>query len=84
MTAALACLALTGCASAIDACQKPKVYQQAKLGKKVETPAGLDPLPEEREMSIPNASPQAPPPPGECIDMPPTLRTGGDDDKDAD
>jgi len=76
--AALAPLALGACAETIE-CNKPKVYQQAQVGKKVEAPEGLDSLPEERELTIPNASPQAPPPPGACLDMPPTLQTGGDD-----
>lgn len=81
LTAPLALLTLgvlAGC-STLEECNDPRLYQQAQAGKKIETPEGLDPLPPERELSIPQASPQAPPPPGACLDMPPTLRTGSSD-----
>lgn len=67
-------LLLAGCGGMAE-CDKPRVYQQAARGKHIETPDGMDPLPSEREMTIPEASPQAPPPPGQCIDAPPTLST---------
>ncbi|MDZ7643845.1 MAG: hypothetical protein U5K76_06240 [Woeseiaceae bacterium] len=76
---ALAALLLGACSGTPD-CLEPRVYQQAVAGKRIEAPEGLDSLPAEREMTIPQASPQAPPPPGECIDAPPTLRTDSDDE----
>lgn len=71
---ALAAVGIGGCAETAQ-CNKPKTYQQAKVGKHVEIPEGLDALNEDKELTIPKASPQAPPPPGACLDMPPTLRT---------
>ncbi len=67
-------LLLGACADTIE-CNKPKLYQQAVAGKRVEVPEGMDPLVAEKELPVPKASPQAPPPPGTCLDAPPTLRT---------
>ncbi len=75
---ALAALGLGACAETAE-CNKPQFYQRAAVGKQIEIPEGLDPLPKDKELTIPKASPQAPPPPGACIDMPPTLRTGSSD-----
>jgi hypothetical protein len=75
--------ALGACGSTPD-CDKPRVYQEAVPGKRVEVLEGMDPLPAERELTIPKASPDAPPPPGDCLDAPPTLNTNTGDDKDDD
>lgn len=69
---------LAGCGGA-ETCADGQLYQQAVAGKRIEAPEGLDSLPPGRELTIPNASPQAPPPPGTCIDAPPTMRTGSSD-----
>ncbi|MGB5346529.1 MAG: hypothetical protein WBN23_10230 [Woeseia sp.] len=70
----LSCVLLGACAGGVD-CTKPQAYQQARPGTHVEVPAGLNPLPADREVTVPQASPGAPPPPGDCLDSPPTLRT---------
>lgn len=72
-------LLLIGACGSAQKCAKPRAYQEAVPGQRIETLDGMDPLPAEQEMSIPSASPDAPPPPGDCIDSPPTLRTGGDE-----
>lgn len=71
-----ACAVLLGACAETIQCSKPKVYQQAVAGKHVESPDGLDELTPEKELPVPKASPQAPPPPGACIEAPPTMRTG--------
>ncbi|MGB5246005.1 MAG: hypothetical protein WBM54_10425 [Woeseia sp.] len=76
--AILCCGLLGACADTIE-CTKPKVYQQAVPGTHVEVPEGLDPLQAEREVIVPQASPDAPGPIGDCLDSPPTLRTGSSD-----
>jgi uncharacterized lipoprotein len=58
-----------------EECNAPRIYQEAVPGKRVEVPEGLDSLAAGRELTIPEASPQAPPPPGSCLDAPPTLST---------
>lgn len=69
-----------GACSASEVCdEEPRLYQQARAGTHVQIPEGLDPLEPEREVPIPKASPNAPPPPGRCLDAPPTLRTGSSD-----
>jgi len=77
--ALLSTLLLAGCGGM--RCQDPGYYQAAQPGKRIEMLDGMDPLPTAQEMTIPQASPDAPPPPGECIDAPPTLRTGGSDNE---
>ena len=72
----VACTLLLGACAETMECSKPKLYQQAVAGKRVEVPDGLDSLTPEKELPVPKASPQAPPPPGACLDAPPTLRTG--------
>ena len=78
-------LLLTIAASLLSACggtpecSEPRLYQEAVPGKRIEVPDGLSALEADRELTIPSASPQAPPPPGECLDAPPTLRTGSSD-----
>lgn len=56
-------------------CDERRLYQDAVAGKRIEAPEGLDTLAADREMTVPKASPQAPPPPGTCLDAPPTLST---------
>ena len=70
---------LLGACGGMPDCQKPRLYQQAVPGKRIELLEGMDNLSADRELTIPEASPDAPPPPGECIDAPPTLRTESDE-----
>jgi uncharacterized lipoprotein len=71
----LALLLLSGCGGS-SVCEKPKLYQRSQLGKRIEVPAGLDPLQVEREMVIPDVSPREPRPEGSrCLEMPPTFGT---------
>ncbi len=70
---------LLGACGGMPDCQKPQVYQEAVPGKRIELLEGMDNLSADRELTIPKASPDAPPPPGECIDAPPTLRTESDE-----
>ena len=71
----LALLALAGLAVTVD-CDGAQYYQRYVDGNRVVAPQGLDPLDEFAEMPIPKADPEAaPPPPGRCLDMPPTVGT---------
>lgn len=56
-------------------CDEQQLYQSAVPGNRIEVPEGLDALAANRELTVPKASPQAPPPPGTCLDAPPTLST---------
>lgn len=70
-------LLLGACGGAASVCEKPKLYQQSQLGKRIEVPEGLSPLQPGREMSIPDASPRDPRPAGApCLEMPPTFSVG--------
>lgn len=79
--ALMSMLWLAGCGGT-PGCEEPGLYKEAVRGKRIEVLDGMDPLPVDGEMTIPEASPDAPPPPGRCIDSPPTLRTGGDEEGD--
>ena len=58
-------------------CDEVQAYQLAEEGKRVETPADLDPLNPLNEMPLPEASPRPPRPAGSpCIDLPPSVLTG--------
>ena len=58
-------------------CDEGLRFQNREAGKRVVAPEGLDQLNEFAEMPIPKADPDAAPPlPGKCADMPPTLSTG--------
>jgi uncharacterized lipoprotein len=73
----MAALLLGACGGAASVCEKPKLYQQSQLGKRIEVPEGLSPLQPDREMSIPDASPRDPRPTGApCLEMPPTFSVG--------
>jgi uncharacterized lipoprotein len=73
----MAALLLGACGGAASVCEKPKLYQQSQLGKRIEVPEGLSPLQPDREMSIPDASPRDPRPAGApCLEMPPTFSVG--------
>jgi len=68
---------LLGACGGASVCDKPKLYQQSELGKRIEVPEGLSPLQPGREMTIPDASPRDPRPAGApCLEMPPTFTTG--------
>ena len=60
-------------------CDERRLYQDAVAGQRIEVPEDLDTLAADRELTVPAASPQAPPPPGTCLDAPPTLRTDSSD-----
>jgi uncharacterized lipoprotein len=69
----MAALAMGACGGT-SVCEKPKLYQQSQLGKRIEVPEGLTPLQPAREMTIPDASPRDPRPAGApCLEMPPTF-----------
>jgi uncharacterized lipoprotein len=73
----LAVLLVGACGGGSSVCEKPKLYQQSQLGKRIEAPEGLDPLQAGREMTIPDASPRDPRPAGApCLELPPTFSTG--------
>lgn len=72
-----AAVLLGACGGGTSVCEKPKLYQQSQLGTRIEVPEGLSPLQAGREMTIPDASPRDPRPPGApCLEMPPTFTTG--------
>lgn len=73
----LAALLLGACGGASSVCEKPKLYQESALGKRIEVPEGLDPLEPSREMTIPEPSPRDPrPPDARCLELPPTFGSG--------
>ena len=58
----------------ITTCDEPQRYQSVTAGKRVEAPAGLDPLNEFAEMPIPKSQDAPPRPPGSpCIELPPKV-----------
>jgi uncharacterized lipoprotein len=77
MTMPVMAALLLGACGGTSVCDKPKLYQQSQLGKRIEVPEGLSPLQAGREMTIPDASPRDPRPAGApCLEMPPTFTTG--------
>jgi hypothetical protein len=72
----LAAASIVGACGGTPECQQQHLYKEAVPGKRIEPLEGMDALPPEIEMEIPKASPNAPPPPGECLDAPPIMRTG--------
>lgn len=66
---------LAGCGGTVDrSCDEVRVYQLAEEGKRIEVPAGLDPLDELKEIPLPEASPQAARAIGSpCLDIPPNI-----------
>ena len=73
---AIALLLLSACGGA-SVCEKPRLYQQSELGKRIEAPQGLDQLQSDREMSIPDVSPRDPrPADAPCLELPPSISTG--------
>ena len=71
-------IGLNACGGDADiTCDKVRTYQEAQAGKRVVAPDDLDGLEPLREMPLPQASPQAPRPPGSpCIDRPPQVNIG--------
>ncbi len=62
----------------IRSCDDPELYQLAEQHAKIEPPEDLDELEPLRERPLPEASPAPPRPPGSpCIDLPPSILTGG-------
>jgi uncharacterized lipoprotein len=56
-------------------CDEVQYYQLSEEHKRVEAPEGLDELDPLREMTLPEASPREPRPPGsECFDRPPGIK----------
>lgn len=83
-TAVSITILLSGCGigGEIDqTCDDVRTYQLAEEGRRLETPEGLDDLDEFREMPLPQASPRPARPPGQpCLDLPPSILSGDDDD----
>ena len=62
-------------------CDEPQPYQSVVAGKRIEVPDDLTALDEYKEMPVPNAE-TAPRPAGSvCIENPPSILTGGTEDK---
>ncbi len=71
---------ITACGGS-QTCDKPQIYESARPGQKIEVPEGLDPLPTDNEVPIPQASRKNERAEGDpCLDYPPVLRTSSDDD----
>jgi uncharacterized lipoprotein len=71
----MAALLLSACGGT-SVCDKPKLYQQSQLGKRIDVPEGLTPLQPAREMTIPDVSPRDPrPADAPCLEMPPNFGT---------
>lgn len=70
---------LAGCGGSIDlTCDEARLYETAARGKRIESPDGLDPLNELKEIPLPEASSKQTRTPGApCIDRPPTVGVGG-------
>ena len=76
--------AATGACSTAETCEEPMFYESAQAGRRIEAPEDLDNLAALKEIPIPEASPRPPRPPGSgCIDRPPTLRLGCEDEEEA-
>jgi hypothetical protein len=72
---------VTGACSTADTCDEPAFYEYAEAGRRIEAPDDLDELAAYKEMQIPEASPRPPRPPDSgCIDRPPTLRLGEEEE----
>ena len=71
-------LGLGACGGTPDlTCDDVQYYQTAEIGKRVESPEGLDSLEEVNEMPLPEASPRPPREPGSpCFDRPPGINLG--------
>ena len=67
---------LSACGGAKNlTCDEVQKYQLSEQSKRVEAPEGLDDLDPLREMTLPEASPREPRPPGsECFDRPPAIK----------
>jgi uncharacterized lipoprotein len=77
MVPAIALLVLSACGGGASVCEKPKLYQQSELGKRIEAPEGLDQLQSDREMTIPDVSPRDPrPADAPCLELPPSVSSG--------
>ena len=74
--------AVTGACATTETCEEPLFYESAQAGKRIAAPDDLDDLAAFKEIPIPEASPRPPRPPGSgCIDRPPTLRLGDEDEE---
>ncbi len=73
---------LLGACGSVETCEEPKFYESAVGGKRIEAPEGLDSLAAGKELVIPDASPRPTRAPGSgCVDRPPTLSTGRDEEE---
>lgn len=76
----LAVILMTGCSTA-PTCDELAFYEYAEGGRRIEAPDDLDPLDRGKEMVIPEASPRpARDLDAGCLDRPPTLSTGRDEE----
>ena len=71
-------MAISACGGTPDiTCDEVQYYQTAVIGKRVESPEGLDSLEEVNEMPLPEAAPRPPREPGSpCFDRPPGVSLG--------
>ena len=74
-------IGITGCMGNPEdnyTCDEPQRYQAVSPAKRVVSPEGLDPLNEFAEMPIPKSEGAPVRPPGSrCIELPPSIQTGG-------
>ncbi len=76
---AVACALFAGCAVDVT-CDKPERYQAAREGTRIDAPEDLDELQRSKELTVPSASPRDPRPEGSrCLDLPPVLRVGDEE-----
>lgn len=63
---------LCGCGGN-DTCTEPEPYQASVEGRRIDVPAGLNELDQNRELRIPEASPAPPRAEGSrCLELPPS------------
>jgi hypothetical protein len=66
---------LSACGGMDLTCDEVQYYQLSEERKRVVAPEGLDDLDPLRELTLPEASPREPRPPGsECFDRPPGIK----------
>ncbi len=73
---------VAGCGgkSVTRSCDEHTVYRTATENTRVQAPDGLSQLDPEREMVLPDPSPQQPrPADAPCLDLPPAVQMTGDD-----
>lgn len=74
-------LAACGSEKVFYTCDEPQPYQAIVEGKRVTSPDGLDPLDDLKEMSIPKAETPPRPEGSVCIESPPSILIGEQDEQ---